>query len=432
MTALEFNFDGLVGPTHHYGGLGRGNLASQAHGGSEARPREAALQGLAKMRFVLRLGLRQGILLPHERPHVATLRRFGFEGSDHQVIAKAATAAPGLLSAVSSASAMWTANAATVTAAPDSLDGRTHFTPANLVSHLHRSIEAPFATRQLRAAFADPAHFVVHDPLPATTEFGDEGAANHTRLTGGSHGDPGVGLFVHGPVSAGRFPARHSAHASNALAGSHGVRIAVHGTQSRRAVDAGVFHNDVIAVGDRDLLLLHEDAYEDQDRVLARLDEALGGALTAMVVRRDDLSLEDAVTTYLFNSQLLGLPDGRRLLLAPEDIRSHPAAWAVAQALPHVDAVETMDLRQSMRNGGGPACLRLRVVLAEQAVAGVHAGFLVDESRVAALEAWVRNHYRETLVPSDLADPSLLEESRRALDALTSLLGVGSLYDFQR
>ncbi|NND83891.1 MAG: succinylarginine dihydrolase, partial [Acidimicrobiia bacterium] len=274
MIAHEVNFDGLVGPTHHYGGLGRGNLPSQAHGGSVARPRDAALQGLAKMRFLLGLGLRQGLLLPHERPHMPTLRALGFEGTDAGIIDRVAKEAPGLLSAVSSASAMWTANAATVTPSFDSADGRTHLTPANLVAHLHRSIEAAGTLAQFRVAFSDRDHFAVHDPLPATTQFGDEGAANHSRLTAGLHGDPGVGFFVHGPATSGAFPSRQAALASHTLASTHGVDRAVHATQSRTAVDAGVFHNDVIAVADRDLLLVHEDAYEDLPAVTDGLRDA--------------------------------------------------------------------------------------------------------------------------------------------------------------
>lgn len=432
MSVREVNFDGLVGPTHHYGGLGRGNLASQAHAGGIAHPRQAALQGLAKMRALLERGLSQGILLPHERPHLPTLRALGFDGDDRAVVTRAATEVPGLLSAVSSASAMWTANAATVTPSADARDGRVHLTPANLVSHLHRSLEASFTGRQLGLAFGASTHFVVHPPLPSTSQMGDEGAANHSRLTRGGHAGAGVGLFVHGPAGPGAFPSRQTAHASAALAASHGVREVVHATQSRAAIDAGVFHNDVISVADRDLLLVHEDAYTDLPGVAEALRGVLGDDLTVGVVPRADLSLEAAVRTYLFNSQLLGLPDGRRLLLAPEDVRSDADAWAVACALPGVDEVATIDLRQSMQNGGGPACLRLRVVLTDEEMAAVHPGFIVDAERIDALEAWVTRNYRDELTADDLGDPALLDETRRALDELTGLLGVGSLYDFQR
>src|SRR5215475_8689569 len=113
VAAREINFDGLVGPTHHYAGLSSGNLASEGHAGEVSNPRAAALQGLEKMRFVAGLGVGQAILPPQPRPDIGLLRRLGFEGTDGAVLARARRSAPELLSAASSASAMWVANAAT-------------------------------------------------------------------------------------------------------------------------------------------------------------------------------------------------------------------------------------------------------------------------------------------------------------------------------
>ncbi len=176
------NFDGIPGPTHNYAGLARGNLAAERNARTVANPRAAALQGLAKARALAARGVMQAVLPPHERPDTHALRALGFSGTDADVVSRAATDAPQLLAACSSAAAMWTANAATVSPSADTLDHRVHFTPANLVSHFHRSLEAPTTTRVLRAIFADPAHFVVHDPLPAAPQTGDEGAANHIRF----------------------------------------------------------------------------------------------------------------------------------------------------------------------------------------------------------------------------------------------------------
>src|SRR4051812_47984080 len=128
----EYNFDGLIGPTHNYAGLSPGNLASQHHGGQPSQPREAALQGLEKMRFVSELGVGQAVLPPQPRPSLRTLRSLGFTGSDEEVITRAARDAEHLLRLTSSASAMWTANAATVAPSADTADGRVHLTPANL------------------------------------------------------------------------------------------------------------------------------------------------------------------------------------------------------------------------------------------------------------------------------------------------------------
>src|SRR5882724_7204352 len=165
MSAVEVNFDGLVGPTHHYGGLGPGNLASARHRGLVSNPRAAALEGLAKMKVLMDLGVRQAVLPPHERPDVAALRRLGFEGSDGDVLAKAFRQAPELLSACASASAMWAANAATVSPAADTTDGRIHFTPANFPTELHRALEPPTTAGILQKIFADPTHFAHHAPL---------------------------------------------------------------------------------------------------------------------------------------------------------------------------------------------------------------------------------------------------------------------------
>ena len=433
------NFDGLVGPTHNYAGLSHGNVASAAHGGQPSRPREAALQGLDKMAFVRDLGLGQGVLPPHDRPRLDVLGRLGFGGSDGERIAAAAKTAPHLLATVYSASAMWTANAATVSASTDTRDGKVHFTPANLASTFHRSLEPGQTGRTLRRLFPGDA-FVHHDPLPETGAFGDEGAANHTRLVTAE----GRGLEVHvfgrsafgGGGAPARYPARQTLEASEALVRSHGVKDSLLLQQASAAIDAGVFHNDVISVGDGDRLLAHEDAFEDPD-ALERLREAfgaLGGGLRVFTVEASALSVEEAVKTYLFNSQLLETPSGR-VLVAPLECASERVR-ALTDAMvdaAFIDRVETLDLRQSMHNGGGPACLRLRVPLLERERDQVHAPCLLTAEREDQLRAWVRSHYRDELRPADLADPGLVDEVRTALDELTRILELGGdFYDFQR
>jgi succinylarginine dihydrolase len=447
--ARELNLDGLVGPTHSYGGLSPGNLASARSRSSVSSPREAALQGLAKMRLLADLGVAQAVLPPHPRPDVDALRRLGFAGTDARVLARAAREAPELLVACSSASAMWAANAATVSPSADSEDGRVHLTPANLASTLHRSLEAPTTARLLQAIFPGGERFAHHPPLPAP--LGDEGAANHTRLCP-EHGGPGVQLFVSGRLVADaedprpgprRFPARQTLEASAAVARLHRLTPAhvAFARQSPAAIDAGAFHNDVVAVGDRELLLYHEAAFRDERAVLAELRGKIrrlcGCELVAVRIAAGELSLDDAVSSYLFNSQLVTLPSGERLLLAPAESEATPAAAAVLERLvadPAVPiaAARVVDLRQSMRNGGGPACLRLRLVLTDEELAVVSPGVLLDASLHERLAAWVGRHYRDRLVPADLADPLLLDEGRRALDELTGLLGLGPVYDFQR
>ncbi|HEY5862691.1 MAG TPA: N-succinylarginine dihydrolase [Casimicrobiaceae bacterium] len=437
---IEFNFDGIPGPTHNYAGLARGNLAAEKNAQQVANPREAALQGLAKMRALAARGFPQAVLPPHERPLVPALRLLGFAGDDGEVVARAGRDAPQLLSACSSAAAMWVANAATVSPSADTADGLVHFTPANLVANFHRSLEAPTTTRVLRAIFAEPAHFVVHDPLPAAPQFGDEGAANHSRFASAAGG---VEFFVFGRhglgdgVAPSRFPARQTREASEAIARRHGLLPArvVYAQQDPAAIDAGVFHNDVIAVGAGNVLFCHERAYVEQPRVIDALARAVGPSFVPVVVGERELSVADAVATYLFNSQLIARDDGRYLLVAPAEASEHAGARAVldrlvAQGWP-IAEVLTFDLRQSMRNGGGPACLRLRVALTDVERAAIRANVFLTPALAEALDAWIRRHYRDRLVPRDLGDPALLDESRRALDELTTLLRLGSVYPFQ-
>lgn len=440
---VEVNFDGLVGPTHNYAGLSEGNLASMHHGKTTSNPREAALQGLRKMRLLHDLGLKQAILPPQERPSLPHLRDLGFSGSDSQVLESAFATAPWLLASCSSASCMWTANAATVTCALDSQDGKTHFTAANLVSKLHRSIETQATSHALRTLFHGD-RFAHHAPLAACEVMGDEGAANHTRLAP-SHGEKGLNLFVYGKTQklqrTSRFRARQSREASESIARQHGIPAAqaVFAEQSARAIDAGVFHNDVISVGNADLYFFHEACFQDETLALkeirAKWEKLTNHPLRLLRVTEADVPLADAVTSYLFNSQLVCLPSGKTALIAPGECETTPsvARYLKEKVTGFIDEVHYPELRQSMQNGGGPACLRLRVPLAHKDLAEVGQGVFVDDSKLAKLEAWVQKHYRDRLGVQELADPQLLTESRSALDELTRLLGLGDdFYPFQR
>ncbi len=447
MSATEANFDGLVGPTHNYAGLAFGNVASKKNAEAPSNPREAVLQGLAKAKALAELGLAQGVLPPHERPHIPSLKRLGFDGRDAEVLRKAQHDAPAMLAAAASASSMWTANAATVSPSADTRDGKLHFTPANLASNLHRAIEPETTARSLRRIFADEKFFEHHAPLTATPALGDEGAANHTRLCS-DYGAHGLELFVYGAAGdtdpkPESFPARQMRAASEAVARLHGLDPSYthFAAQTPAAIDAGVFHNDVISVGNRELLLYHQRAFVDAAAVR---DWARGrlGDFHAVEIAESEVSLEDTVGSYLFNSQLVCPPttDGSRggqLLICSQECRDNPRVWNTIKRLVEdpqipIDAVRVFDLRQSMRNGGGPACLRLRVVLTEAERAAVNPKIWLDDALYARLVAWAGKHYRDRLVFADLADPQLLDESRHALDELTQILGLGSLYEFQR
>lgn len=443
----EANFDSIVGPTHNYAGLSPGNVASAAHRGEISRPRDAALQGLSKMRALAGLGLLQGWLPPQERPDLELLRTLGFAGSDAAIVSRAAREAPHLLARASSASSMWAANAATVSASDDTADRRVHFSVANLRTMLHRAIEAGQTERTLRAVFADESRFVVHASLPSADLLGDEGAANHTRLHARSadpDGTPGADLFVHGTYEGDArpprtHPARQTREASEAIARRHGLdpHRVIHAKQSPEAIDSGVFHNDVIAVGQGPVLLHHEEAFEDEKAVLESIRAVVGESFVSVRIRSAEVTLPQAVRSYLFNSQLVTTPAGERLLIAPQEsfevgpVRDCIDRLVADPSIP-IHGARYFDLRESMRNGGGPACLRLRVPLRHDEWDAVAEGCRFDESRCGLLEEWVRRRYRETIAPADLADPQLLVEGRDALDELTRLLGLGSIYPFQR
>ncbi|MGY4877537.1 N-succinylarginine dihydrolase [Vreelandella aquamarina] len=439
----EVNFDGLVGPTHNYSGLAHGNVASMSHGGLVSNPKEGALQGLAKMKSLMDAGYAQGVLPPQQRPDVGALRDLGFSGTNSEVLTRAAAEAPQLLRAVCSASSMWTANAGTVTPSLDAPDSRVHFTPANLQSSFHRYLEPQTTGRVLQAIFRDEQHFAHHPVLPATPAFSDEGAANHTRLCG-EHGEPGVNLFVYGRQAFGgerepeRFPARQTLEASQAVARQHGLTEAqtVFAQQHPQAIDAGVFHNDVIAVGNGPVLLYHEMAFLDEARTLDELRAKMTTPLIPVRVPLEAVSMEDAVASYLFNSQLLSNPDGSMTLVVPSECQEREAVWRTIQDLilagnNPIGEVIVKDVKQSMRNGGGPACLRLRVALSQAERAALTGRVLMTDALYDDLTTWVNRHYRDRLAAEDLADPALATEVLTALDELTQLLNIGAVYPFQ-
>lgn len=434
---IEVQFDGLPGPTHHFGGLSHGNLASQAHAGFRSRPRAAARQSLAKMRRLLDLGAVQALLPPLPRPDLDLMRASGFSGDDRAVLIAASAQDPQLLRRAASSAFMWTANAATVIPSTDSGDGRCHIVPANLVAMPHRAREAVGRTDQFRRIFRDQQQVMVHDALPSLAALGDEGAANHTRLH--AVGAPALHVFVHGRAADGtdqpqRFPARQTREASVAVArlGTLADDAVLHLRQHPAAIDSGAFHNDVVMVGDGAAVLVHERAWLDQPTALAELKRRVPG-LAICEVADADLPLAEAVGSYLFNSQLISLPVGRTLV-APAQAGAGRSAAVLRRIRDEglIAHIELLDLGESMANGGGPACLRLRVPLTASELATIAPGVLLDHVRIAALEGWVDRHYRETLTAADLADVALVEEGNRALDELTRLLGLGSFYPFQR
>jgi succinylarginine dihydrolase len=411
----EINFDGIIGPSHNYAGLSLGNLASTRHAGQVSEPRRAALQGLDKMRANLALGLAQGILLPHPRPNRPWLAELGttIEQAESALAANAMSAA-----------AMWAANAATVSPAPDTRDGKCHLTAANLRTMPHRSHEWPHTLAQLRLAFSGN-EFVVHPPVPPA--FGDEGAANHMRVSA-AHGEPGVEVFVYG-VSGGAFPARQHMEASKAVARLHALdpsRV-IFAEQSEAAIAAGAFHNDVVAVANEQVLFAQEEAFADKPALLDQLQATVPG-FEYVEVPAAQVPIEDAIRSYLFNAQLVTPADGQPTLVVPEEARDTPSVWRWIEG--HIAGngpirrVNVVDVRQSMANGGGPACLRLRVVADPRQV---EPRFMVDERSLDRAAAVVAQYWPEQIHAGDLQQPALITDVERARAALLDALGLSEL-----
>lgn len=444
MAWKEVNFDGIVGPVHNYAGLSYGNVASASNKGNVANPLEGVLQGLEKAQHLRSLGMTQGVLPPHDRPHLATLRAHGFTGTDAEIVSKAWQENPALIRNVTSSATMWTANAATVSPSPDTADGRTHFTAANLAAMYHRSIEGETTFRILNAMFPEGDRFAHHGPLKGGTHMGDEGAANHNRFCA-DYGEPGVALYVYGREAFANmddltFPGRQTKEASQAVARQHGTAAekTLFVRQNPAAINAGAFHNDVVAVCNKNVFFYHQHAFENPSGVQMDIQSAMDGeAMHFLEVPDDKVPLIDAVKSYLFNSQLISAPcdDGMRLIL-PIEVAETPTAKAYVDQLlasgGPIVAADYLDVRQSMRNGGGPACLRLRVALSDEDQAAMGANSILDDALVEILRDWAKKHYRDRLMPEDLGDPKLMEECFTALDDLTQILQLGSVYDFQR
>jgi succinylarginine dihydrolase len=211
--------------------------------------------------------------------------------------------------------------------------------------------------------------------------------------------------------------------------------------QNPEVIDQGVFHCDVIAVGNLDVFFFHEEAFASPDATMAEIrrkyEQATGASPRLVRVSSAEVPVGLAVSTYLFNSQLVTLPTGRTILVCPAEceenstVRAYIAGLVSGGGDAPIDGVRYVDLRQSMNGGGGPACLRLRVALTEREERAIAPGVVFSAELDGKLVAWIERHYRDRLRPSDLADSAFLLETQTALDELTKILSLGSIYPFQ-
>lgn len=431
---FEVNFDGLVGPTHNYAGLSYGNFASYKNKLSESSPRKAALQGLEKMKYLMDRGVVQGVLPPQVRPALSVFRKLGFEGSDKVILNKVFQQDPLFFLQCSSASAMWAANAAMVSPSVDCIDGKVHITPANLISNLHRSIETDFTSKILKFIFKNKSYFTVHDPLPGVSEFSDEGAANYCRITK-DHGKKGLEVFIHGRDTLKKdhlkYPARQTSKANWSHIRRHQLSKQYYFEikQNARVINQGVFHNDVISVSNENVFMFHELAFGDKGDLnqLQKMAESVtNGEVYFIKILNKDLSVKEAVQTYLFNSQIITLSKGKMLLLAPQECKKSKKVQKVIckilESENPIQEVQYFDLRESMRNGGGPACLRLRVVLTEKEQKALSGNIILTDTLYKKLVDWVNQFYRDKLMPEDLKNYQLYCQNQIAFEELEKIL----------
>ncbi|MCY2983790.1 MAG: N-succinylarginine dihydrolase [Planctomycetota bacterium] len=435
---IEINIDGMIGPTHHFGGLGVGNIASHASQNQISNPREAALEGLAKMERVAGLGVAQYYLPPPTRPNWQWLETIGYSGDRRDLLRRCYDESPRLLSAAYSSAFMWTANAATVAPASDTSDGRLHLVPSNLCSNLHRGQEAAERRDQLRQMFREVPNCDVHEPLPSVWALRDEGAANHMRLCG-PDGQKAIHLFVYGQSDesmSAKFFSRQSEQAARSVARRMSLRDddCVFVQQTAQAIDAGVFHNDVIAMSNGGVMIYHELAFENSDSTIEcinqKFERKTGANLFCRSVNDSELPIAEAVRSYLFNSQLISVENenagGDMELICPTNCCDSSAVsnllrgW-IEEAGNPIRGVRYMPLGQSMKNGGGPACLRLRVMLSPTQLKEVDDRFMVTEERLIKLRTEVNNWYPGSIELSDLARLDFAEHVVMAAKTIASL-----------
>lgn len=443
--SIEANMDSIVGPTHFYAGLAYGNLAAMKHQGVISSPKKAALEGLNKMKTCMDLGVLQLVLPPLERPKISFLHNLGFFGSEEQCLKQAYESNKKLLFAAYSASSMWMANSATMTPLFDSQNQKSYISVANLSTHVHRSIESEDMYYLLQNIFKNSGIEVLN---PLHYSFSDEGAANHVRLCY-QHHQEGIHLFVYGSNRLDyrsdmfdKYPQRQSLEASQAIARRHCLKKEnlIFAKQSKDSVQKGAFHADLLILSHQYVFICHEKTFQDQSDVLQKIRKKfrqLSQIIPIIIEIKDqELSLEEAIASYFFNSQIVSLSNGDWVLLAPSQCQENTRVLRVIQGIlaakNPIKNVIYVPVNQSMFNGGGPACLRLRLVCSLKEWNGIHHGVKFSNTLYHQLCQWVCTYYPDVLTEKQLLCARFLRQCRDALHELSNILGLYPLYSFQK
>jgi succinylarginine dihydrolase len=175
------------------------------------------------------------------------------------------------------------------------------------------------------------------------------------------------------------------------------------------------------------VLFAHEKAFADRDRVASEC-ERLFPDVQLVEVPASEVPVADAVSSYLFNAQLVSPPDGETTLIVPSEARETASVWSWLQR--HVAGngpirnLVVVDVRQSLANGGGPACLRLRVA-ADPAT--VDPRFLVDEAKLDRIAAVIEQSWPAEIHSSELQDPKVVAAIESARASLYDSLDLAEL-----
>jgi succinylarginine dihydrolase len=435
---FEVNFDGIPGPTHLFAGLSKGNIASQINSGKISSPKKAALQSLEKINTIYRLGIKQAIVPPHRKPNITPLSVYGFQGSLQEQLKQAHDTDPKLFAGLYSSSNMWTANAATVSPSPDTQSGKLQLTIANLKSNFHRSLES-FKTYDIFRKIFSSVLISVHSPLPGLSP--DEGAANHLRFCE-DYGQEGLEVFVFSfgvkeelPRTK-LFDPRQSREASLEVIRKHEIKHSLTIFQNPEAIDAGVFHNDVISTGNKNFFFYHEKSFFKNSETIQNISneykKITNKDLILLEVKEKELSLNNAVSSYLFNSQILS-PEGKEgmILFAPkecerfEKVRKYINKIILDPANPLTEVIY-FDLNESMQNGGGPACLRLRIVMNEAQLKDINQSLMFNDALYKKLKQLIEENYPDELKLEDLTKPEIVEKISICFDKYEEIFNINT------
>ena len=362
--------DCMPGPTNHFGGHAFGNMASMTAKGQHSNPKKAALEWIEKINKLKKIGAYQLILPPHRRPLAHYLK--------HPQLNEL------------SSGFIWMANAGHFIPNSDTSKRYHQFIPANMNATYHRKYEHMFNTYWIKQILKNIPH-QLHGPLSSD----DEGAANTVRLW---NKDIGIHVAVYGHKNT-HFPSRQNEDSIKELQEKTNILTLFKLQQKSIAIDHGVFHNDVICFGFKNTLFCHEHAFENQNEKLNNLKKIFhqktNENLTIIEIKESELTLDECISTYLFNSQVI-IQKNNIILLCPSTVKRNNKSLSITnqwQQKGYFSDVQYIDIKSSLMNGGGPACLRLCMYLNGNEIKKIPKQFWASENKIKELTKFINTEY---------------------------------------